>query len=85
MFILSLKGIRMEIFPAVVALTLILILILFGLKAVKWVKKMPKAAFIFMALMPLISLFPIPPPVFKNIAKAKQEQPKRKQDNGDDK
>jgi hypothetical protein len=38
-----------------------------------------------MALMPLISLFPIPPPAFKNVAKAKQEQPKRKEDNGDDK
>lgn len=46
---------------------------------------MPKGAYLFMALMPLISLFPIPPQTFKNVAKAKQEQPKRKEDNGDDK
>ncbi|WP_410007610.1 hypothetical protein [Pseudoalteromonas holothuriae] len=50
---------------------------------VKWGKKMPKGAFIFLALMPLISLFPIPPTVYKNVEKAKQEQRKRKEDNGD--
>ncbi|WP_267895183.1 hypothetical protein [Pseudoalteromonas sp. NC201] len=38
---------------------------------------MPKGAYLFLALMPLISLFPIPPPVFKNVAKAKQEQRKK--------
>ena len=43
-------------------------------KVVKWAKKMPKGAYLFLALMPLISLFPIPPPVFNNVAKAKQEQ-----------
>lgn len=54
-------------------------------RMVRWAKKMPKGAYLFMALMPLISLFPIPPPAFKNVAKAKQEQPKRKEDDGDDK
>lgn len=67
------------------AILIILLFILLGMKATKWAKKMPKGAYLFMALMPLISLFPIPPSAFKNVAKAKQEQPKRKEDNGDDK
>ncbi|ATD05990.1 hypothetical protein SIO17_03125 [Pseudoalteromonas piscicida] len=46
-------------------------------KVVLWAKKMPKGAYLFLALMPLIPLFPIPPPVFKNVAKAKQEQRKK--------
>ncbi|ASD67349.1 hypothetical protein [Pseudoalteromonas piscicida] len=46
-------------------------------KVVLRAKKMPKGAYLFLALMPLISLFPIPPPVFKNVAKAKQEQRKK--------
>jgi len=50
-------------------------------KVVKWAKKMPKGAFFFLALMPLISLFPIPPPQFKNLERAKQTQRKKqKQD-----
>ncbi|TMO59365.1 hypothetical protein CWC18_16010 [Pseudoalteromonas aurantia] len=46
-------------------------------RMVKWAKGMPKGAYIFIAFMPLISLFPIPPTVFKNVAKAKQEQRKK--------
>ncbi|KZN66904.1 hypothetical protein [Pseudoalteromonas luteoviolacea] len=50
-------------------------------KAVLWAKKMSKGAFFFMAIMPLIALFPIPPPQFKNLEKAKQTQRKKqKQD-----
>lgn len=66
------------------AILIIFLFIFLGMRATKWAKKMPKGAYLFMALMPLISLFPIPPPAFKNVAKAKQEQPKRKEDNGDD-
>ncbi|MGX1111264.1 hypothetical protein ACSSVW_000643 [Pseudoalteromonas sp. MBR-15] len=44
---------------------------------------MPKGAYLFMAIFPLISLFPIPPPVFENVAKAKHEQ--RKKQKQDDK
>ncbi|CCQ10558.1 hypothetical protein PALB_14250 [Pseudoalteromonas luteoviolacea B = ATCC 29581] len=46
---------------------------------------MPKGAYLFMALFPLISLFPISPPVFKNVAKAKQEQRKEKRQDDDPK
>jgi uncharacterized membrane protein len=66
-------------------LSIILLIAFFAHRMVRWAKKMPKGAYLFMALMPLITLFPIPPPAFKNVAKAKQEQPKRKEDNGDDK
>ncbi|KID58322.1 hypothetical protein JF50_06525 [Pseudoalteromonas luteoviolacea] len=53
-------------------------------RAILWAKKMPKGAFLFMALMPLIALFPIPPPQFKNIAKAKQEQRKKQRTEEDE-
>ncbi|QUI63149.1 hypothetical protein GSF04_11770 [Pseudoalteromonas sp. A22] len=58
-------------------LTAIFIASILLFKVVLWAKKMPKGAYLFLALMPLISLFPIPPPVFKNVAKAKQEQRKK--------
>ncbi|WP_207819308.1 hypothetical protein [Parashewanella curva] len=51
-------------------------------KIVKWAKGMPKAAFLVLAIFPLISIFPIPPPAFKNVEKAKIEQRKNKQNNG---
>jgi len=44
---------------------------------------MPKGAYLFMAIFPLLSLFHIPPPVFENVAKAKHEQ--RKKQKRDDK
>ncbi|KAF7788916.1 hypothetical protein PRUB_a2018 [Pseudoalteromonas rubra] len=53
------------------------------IRIVKWAKGMPKAAYLVMAIFPLLSLFPIPPPVFKNVAKAKQEQRKKKEVPGD--
>ncbi|MCG7535235.1 hypothetical protein [Pseudoalteromonas sp. OOF1S-7] len=66
---------------------LILTLLLSGLwgliRIVTWAKGMPKAAYLVMAIFPLLSLFPIPPPVFKNVAKAKQEQRKSKEAQGD--
>jgi len=46
-------------------------------KLVLWAKKMPKGAYLFMAIFPLLSLFHIPPPVFENVAKAKHEQRKK--------
>ena len=50
---------------------------------VAWGKKMSKGAFLFLAIFPLIAIFPIPPPVFQNVEKAKQEQRKRKEDSGE--
>lgn len=50
---------------------------------VRWAKKMPKGAFLFLALFPLISIFPIPPLAFKDLEKLKQEQSKENQESGD--
>tara|TARA_Y100000588_G_C13848062_1_gene750706 strand:+ start:412 stop:642 length:231 start_codon:yes stop_codon:yes gene_type:complete len=75
----------MDILTIGLGVLIIFLFLILAKRAAKWAKKMPKGAYLFMALMPLISLFPIPPPAFKNVAKAKQEQPKRKEDNGDDK
>lgn len=76
-------GINNELLQYFVVLVLVMTLIKFMHNLVIWGKKMPKGAFIFLAIFPLISIFPIPPPVFKNVEKAKQEQRKRKEDSGD--
>lgn len=69
-----------------IAVFIVLFFLVFGLKIVRWTKGMPKGAYLLMVLFPLISLFPIPPPAFKNIEKAKIEQRKKqKQDDDDDK
>ncbi|MFU2510919.1 hypothetical protein [Pseudoalteromonas sp. ASV78] len=63
----------------------ILLLLVFWamMKMVAWGKTMSRGAFLFLSFFPLISLFPIPPPQFENVQKAKQEQRKRKEDSGD--
>jgi hypothetical protein len=76
-------GIKNEPLQYFVVLVLVMTLIKSMHSLVIWGKKMPKGAFIFLAIFPLISIFPIPPPVFKNVEKAKQEQRKRKEDSGD--
>ncbi|MBQ4863275.1 hypothetical protein J8L98_16445 [Pseudoalteromonas sp. MMG013] len=63
-----------------VYVTMIPLIIYIFIRLVKWAKGMPKGAYLFIAFMPLISLFPIPPTVFKNVAKAKQEQRKKQTD-----
>ncbi|NMR27308.1 hypothetical protein HH219_17500 [Pseudoalteromonas sp. NEC-BIFX-2020_015] len=66
------------------AVTLLLLVVFWTMiKIVAWGKTMSRGAFLFLAFFPLISLFPIPPPQFENVQKAKQEQRKRKEDSGD--
>ena len=66
------------------AVTLLLLVVFWTMiKVVAWGKTMSRGAFLFLAFFPLISLFPIPPPQFENVQKAKQEQRKRKEDSGD--
>ncbi|OKY26945.1 hypothetical protein BI291_11070 [Thalassotalea sp. PP2-459] len=52
-------------------------------RLVKWSKKMPKGAFIFLALFPLISIFPIPPQEIKKLEKIKQQQIKKEKENSE--
>lgn len=54
-------------------------------RLVKWSKKMPKGAFIFLALFPLISVFPIPPQEVKKLEKIKQQQIKKEKENSEPK
>ena len=44
---------------------------------------MPKGAFVFLALFPLISIFPIPPQEIKKLERIKQEQVKKEDESGD--
>ncbi|WP_286235664.1 hypothetical protein [Thalassotalea sediminis] len=46
---------------------------------------MPKGAFIFLAVFPILFVFPIPPQEIKKIERIKQEQLKEEDENGDPK
>ncbi len=52
-------------------------------KLIRWAKRRPAGAYFFLALMPLLSLFPIPPAEIKKLQQIKQEQVKRKQEAGE--
>lgn len=54
-------------------------------RLVVWSKRMPKGAFIFLAVFPILSVFPIPPQEIKKLEKIKQEQLKKEDENGDPK
>jgi len=51
-------------------------------KLIRWAKRRPAGAYFFLALMPLISLFPIPPAEIKKLQQIKQEQVKQEQEAG---
>ncbi len=67
--------------------SLIIVFVLFLLKGmfklVAWSRKMPKAAFVFLAIFPLVSLFPIPPQEIKKLERIKQEQVKNEDESGE--
>jgi len=52
-------------------------------KLIRWAKRRPAGAYFFLALLPLLSLFPIPPAEIKKLQQIKQEQVKRKQEAGE--
>ncbi|MDO6713107.1 hypothetical protein Q4567_20390 [Aliiglaciecola sp. 2_MG-2023] len=52
-------------------------------KLIKWAKRNSKGAFVFLAIFPLISLFPIPPSATESLDKQKREQIKRGEESGD--
>lgn len=58
-----------------------LIYALFGLS--RWAKRRAKGAYLMLAMFPLLSMFPIPPSQLEVVIEAKQEQPKKKEDDGD--
>lgn len=44
-----------------------------------WARQMSLAALLFLALIPLISIFPIPPIAFKNLEQNKQQELKKRE------
>ncbi|ALZ77851.1 hypothetical protein ATY27_11385 [Rheinheimera sp. F8] len=52
-------------------------------KLIRWAKRRPAGAYFLLALLPLISLLPIPPAEVKKLQHIKQEQVKRKQEAGE--
>ncbi|ABE56121.1 hypothetical protein Sden_2842 [Shewanella denitrificans OS217] len=66
---------------------LAILLVLFILKSmfrlVIWSKKMPKGAFILLAIFPLISIFPIPGEEVKKFERIKQVQIKEEDESGE--
>lgn len=49
----------------------------------KWAKKRSAGAYLMLAVLPLISLFPMPPSELESIVEAKQEQPEEEDESGD--
>ncbi len=54
------------------------------LRLLNWARKAPKGAYLFLALFPLISIFPIPPQATESLDKTKREQQKLKESPDDD-
>lgn len=69
------------LYGAVVA-GIVLLLCLMA-KLIRWAKRRPAGAYFLLALLPLISLLPIPPAEVKKLQHIKQEQVKRKQEAGE--
>ncbi|MFT5521682.1 MAG: hypothetical protein ACI9IA_002287 [Enterobacterales bacterium] len=68
----------------IAVVSVILFIIAYGLYSIYlWSRTKPKGAFILLAILPLMSVFPIPPPAFKNMETVEKKQHKRKEDSGD--
>lgn len=68
----------------VAVVSAILFIIGYGLYNIYlWSKTKPKGAFVLLAILPLMSIFPIPPLAFKNMEAVEKKQHKHKEDSGD--
>ncbi len=73
-----------ELIVKVVILSAFLMVFFYGLyKTFLWARDKPKGAFILLAILPMMSLFPIPPIAFKNMETVEKNQQKRNEDSGD--
>ncbi|RXJ71866.1 hypothetical protein CS022_19050 [Veronia nyctiphanis] len=52
-------------------------------RLVVWGKRMPKGAFVFLTVFPVLSLFPIPPQEISKLERIRQEQVKEEDESGD--
>ncbi|MGY0587935.1 MAG: hypothetical protein ACW7DY_19820 [Paraglaciecola chathamensis] len=68
------------------ALILFAVLIIRGLyRLVVWSKRIPRGALIFLAVFPILSVFPIPPQEIKKLERIKQEQLQEEDESGEPK
>lgn len=66
-----------------IAMLLILSMAIGMYRLIKWSKKMPKGAFVFLAIFPVLSLFPIPPQEISKLERIRHEQIKEEDESGD--
>ncbi len=52
-------------------------------KIYQWARGKPKGAFVLFSILPLMSFFPIPPPIPKSMENVEQKQHKQKEESGD--
>jgi hypothetical protein len=71
-------------FYLTLVISLLIVLVYFLYRAVLWSKKVPKGAFVFVAILPLMSIFPIPPQEIAKIERIKQQQVEEDEESGDD-
>jgi len=74
-----------ELFLYFLVIIFVLYIVRGMFRLVVWSKKMPKGAFVFLAIFPLMSIFPIPPQEIKKLERIKQEQIKEEDENGEPK
>ena len=68
----------------ILGVSVILFIIIYSLYAIYlWSRTKPKGAFVLLAILPLLSVFPIPPPAFKNMEMVEKKQHKRKENSGE--
>lgn len=73
-------------FYALVSVIVVVVLLLRGMVGlILWSKRMPKGAYIFLAIFPLISIFPIPGQEVKKLENIKQVKIKSEDESGEPK
>ena len=72
-----------DFFDYFIMLTVALMGIHFLYKVVIWSKKMTKGAVVFLAIFPIISIFPIPQQEIKKIENIKKVHVKKQDENGE--
>lgn len=74
--------------PSVLSSLILVVLFIFIIwllyRVVKWSKKAPKGAYVFVALLPMMSIFPIPAQEIKKLEQIKQQQIQEEEESGND-
>lgn len=72
-----------DVYDSFLVIVIFLLMLRGMYKLVVWSKKMPKGAFILLAIFPLVSVFPIPPQEIKKLERIKQEQVQSEDESGE--